>query len=66
MVNTDSSVSPASIPTEVVFTTNVGSDATITDVNSFLSFRFFTPVAYDATSSFDRPAETVHGLLDEG
>ena len=33
-------------------------DATITDVNGFLSFRLFAPVAMDATSSFNRPAET--------
>jgi hypothetical protein len=33
-------------------------DTTITDVNGFLSFRIFAPVAMDATSSFNRPAET--------
>ena len=44
-------------------------DATITDVNAFLSFRLFAPVAIDATSSFVRPAETdierVQGLLTD-
>ena len=33
-------------------------DATLTDVNGFLSFRIFAPVALDSTSSFVRPAET--------
>ena len=33
-------------------------DATLVDINSFLSFRIFAPVTMDATSSFVRPAET--------
>jgi hypothetical protein len=33
-------------------------DVSLVDENSFLSFRVFQPVALDATSSFDRPAET--------
>jgi hypothetical protein len=33
-------------------------DATLVDVNSFLSFRIFPPTAMDATSDFVRPAET--------
>lgn len=33
-------------------------DATLLDENAMLSFRVFQPEAYDATSSFNRPAET--------
>lgn len=33
-------------------------DVELVDVNSFLSFRVFLPTSIDATSSFDRPAET--------
>ncbi|MDD5304037.1 MAG: hypothetical protein PHS14_13130 [Elusimicrobia bacterium] len=33
-------------------------DITLVDLNDFLAFRVFAPVATDPTSSFDRPAET--------
>lgn len=43
-------------------------DITLYDINAFLAFRVFAPVALDPTSSFVRPAETdlarIEALLD--